>query len=297
MRIAITGITGLVGTALSQHLQEQSTEVLRLVRQAAQPTDVLWDIENGVSQPAQLEGCDAIVHLAGENVADGRWSEAKKERIRSSRIAGTKNLCRSLAQLEKPPQVLVSASAIGFYGDRGEEVLTEESAPGQGFFPQVCQEWEAATQAASDKGIRVAHLRIGVVLSSSGGALAKMLPPFKLGLGGRLGSGEQYMSWIALEDLVSAIIHAINHESLSGPVNATSPNPAKNADFTGKLGAVLNRPTLFPVPSFALRLAFGEMADEALLAGARVMPTRLLASGFSFRFPDLEATLRHCLQD
>ena len=297
MRIAITGATGLVGSTLARRLQSQGRQPLRLVRQAAQADDVLWDTENGVAQPEKLEGCDAVVHLAGENIADARWSGAKKARIRDSRVKGTASLCRSLAQLSAPPRVLVSASAIGFYGDRGEEVLTEESPAGAGFFPQVCQEWEAATSAAADKGIRVVYLRIGVVLSADGGALAKMIVPFKFGLGGRLGDGEQYMSWIALDDLIAAIEHIIAHEELRGAVNATAPNPVTNADFTRQLGGALHRPTLFPVPAFALRLALGDMADEALLGGARVMPARLLASGFNFRYPELSDALRHCLKD
>ena len=297
MRIAITGAAGLVGSTLARRLQSQGHQPLRLVRQMAQADDVLWNTESGVAQPEKLAGCDAVVHLAGENIADARWSGAKKARIRDSRVKGTASLCRSLAQLSAPPRVLVSASAIGFYGDRGEEVLTEESPAGAGFFPQVCQEWEAATSAAADKGIRVAHLRIGVVLSADGGALAKMIVPFKFGLGGRLGDGEQYMSWIALDDLLAAIEHISAHEELRGAVNATAPNPVTNADFTRQLGGALHRPTLFPVPAFALRLALGDMADEALLGGARVMPARLLASGFNFRYPELSDALRHCLKD
>jgi hypothetical protein len=299
MRIAITGATGLVGANLTKYLQGGGHEVLRLTRHAAggQARDVLWSVERGLVNPEQLESCDAVVHLAGENIADGRWTEAKKERIRSSRVEGTASLCQSLAGLKAPPKVVVSASAIGFYGNRGEEVLTEESGPGAGFFPEVCQAWERATQAVEDKGIRVVHLRIGVVLCEDGGALAKMLVPFKFGLGGRIGSGEQYMSWVALDDLLGAIDFCLKNETMRGPVNATAPNPVTNADFTRLLGEALHRPTLFPVPAFALRLALGEMADEALLAGARVMPTRLLAAGFEFRFGALAKALRHAIQD
>ena len=237
----------------------------------------------------------AVVHLAGENIAAGRWTPARKAEIRRSRVDGTRNLCEVLARLPHPPKVLVSASAIGLYGDRGAEILTEESAAGTGFLAEVCREWEAAAAPAARVGIRVVNLRFGMVLSPTGGALKKMLLPFKLGMGGRIGSGEQFTSWIALDDVIGAIHHVLCEESVRGAVNAVAPEPASNADFTRTLARVLRRPTLLPLPAFAARLALGEMADALLLGGARVMPARLQASGYRFRFPDLESALRHLL--
>jgi uncharacterized protein (TIGR01777 family) len=267
--------------------------ITRLVRRpSADPAEVSWDPSAGTVDAAGLEGLDAVVHLAGENIASGRWTAARKERIRASRVGGTKLLCDTLAGLEAPPAVVVAASAIGVYGDRGDEVLDETSPPGTGFFPEVGQAWEAATSSAERAGIRVVQLRIGVVLSGRGGALSRMLPPFRLGLGGRLGSGTQFMSWIALDDLVAAIRFAILTPSLSGPVNATAPEAVTNAELTRSLGRVLGRPTLFPVPAFALRTLVGELADEALLASARVRPRKLEEAGFQFRHPDLEGALR-----
>jgi hypothetical protein len=235
------------------------------------------------------------VHLAGENIAAGRWTVEKKARIRDSRVKGTKTLCEALAQLSQPPKVLVSASAIGYYGDRGAELLWENSALGTGFLAEVCQAWEEATRPAMEKGIRVVLLRIGVVLSPAGGALAKMLLPFKLGLGGIIGSGKQYMSWIALDDVVGTIDHVLITDTLQGPVNAVAPHPVTNSEFTKTLRRVLRRPTLFPMPAFAARLAFGEMADELLLASTRVEPKRLIATEYRFRYPELEDALRHLL--
>jgi uncharacterized protein len=234
------------------------------------------------------------VHLAGENIAE-RWTAAKKVRIRDSRVKGTQVLCEALAHLASPPKVLVSASAIGYYGDRGEEILTEESAPGTAFLSEVCRAWEAAADPARQKGIRVVHARFGVVLSTAGGALAKMLPPFRLGLGGVLGSGRQYLSWIALDDAVGAIQHAIVTDALQGPTNTVAPRAVTNQEFTKTLGAVLGRPTAVPFPAFAARLMFGEMADELLLASARVQPVKLAASRYGYRYPELEGALRHLL--
>jgi uncharacterized protein (TIGR01777 family) len=234
------------------------------------------------------------VHLAGENIAE-RWTPAKKVQIRDSRVKGTELLSKTLAGLSSPPAVLVSASAVGYYGDRGEEPLTDDSAPGRGFLAEVCQAWEAATEPARERGIRVVRLRLGVVLSAAGGALAKMLPPFRLGLGGRLGSGRQYVSWIALGDVVGSIQHAIVTGGLQGATNAVAPRAVTNQEFTKTLGKVLARPTAIPLPAFAARLMFGEMADELLLASARVQPAKLLASGYQFRHPELEAALRHLL--
>jgi len=240
---------------------------------------------------------DAVVHLAGENIAGARWTQRQKTLIRDSRVKGTRVLSDLMGRRSPPPKVLVCASAIGYYGDRGDEILREDSASGSGFLPDVCREWEAACQPAAAKSIRVVNLRIGIVLSQAGGALAKMLTPFKLGAGGVIGSGRQYMSWIALDDVASAIHHALTHDSLRGPVNAVAPNPVTNRDFTRTLGRVLSRPTLFPMPAFVARLALGEMADALLLASARVVPARLLESGFVFRYPDLVGALRHLLRN
>jgi uncharacterized protein (TIGR01777 family) len=237
---------------------------------------------------------DGIVHLAGEPIV-GRWTRAKKSRILQSRIAGTTLLCKALASLPRPPRVLISASAIGYYGDRGTEVLREESAPGSGFLSDVCQAWEAATQPAVDCGMRVVRLRLGIVLSVKGGALAKMLPVFRLGLGGVVGWGRQYWSWIAIADVVEAILHIFTTETLAGPVNLVAPQPVTNAEFTRALAKVLKRPALCPVPAVGLRLLFGEMADALLLSSARVVPRRLETSRYPFRFPDLDGALRHLL--
>jgi hypothetical protein len=236
-----------------------------------------------------------VVHLAGENIASGRWNAARKARIRDSRVEGTALLARTLAELENPPSVLVCASAIGYYGDRGDEVLTEDSIPADDFLGTVCREWEAASAPAAEAGIRVVSLRFGVILARSGGALAKMLTPFKMGAGGKVGSGQQFMSWISLDDAVRTIDHAIATSDLSGPVNAVSPNPVTNAEFTRALGGELRRPTVLPMPAFAARLAFGEMADALLLASARVQPKRLVESGFEFRHPEIAPALRAVL--
>ncbi|MBI4442191.1 MAG: TIGR01777 family protein [Acidobacteria bacterium] len=304
MKIVITGSSGLIGTALIASLNETGHRVTRLVRSQprAQAGEAHWDPAAGELDATALEGQDAIVNLAGETIAE-RWTAANKARIRDSRIQGTRLLCDAMARLKQRPStgsglrpaVLVNASAIGYYGDRGAERLTEDSSPGTGFLADVCRQWEAATAAAAKAGVRVVCLRTGVVLSARGGALAKMLPPFRLGLGGRIGSGKQFMSWIALDDLVGIIRHALATPTLTGPVNAVAPNPVTNQEFTRTLGKVLGRPTLFPVPAFAMRLAFGEMAEELLLGSARVEPQRITASGYSFRYPELEAAFRHVL--
>ena len=254
-----------------------------------------WDPAKGEVDAAGLEGLDAVVHLAGENIASGRWNAVRKAAIRDSRVNGTRLLCDALAGLARPPKTLVCASAIGYYGDRGEELLTEESSPGTGFLPEVCREWEAASEPAARKGIRVVTLRIGVVLSPKGGALSRMLPLFRAGLGGVIGNGRQYVSWIALDDLVGIVLHALQSGELRGPVNAVAPVPVTNRELTEALGKVLSRPTLLPVPAFALRLAVGEMADALLLASARVVPRRLEETGYRFRFPELGGALRHLL--
>lgn len=295
MNLLVTGSHGLVGSHLIPFLTSQGHQVVRLVRGLAEQGEIVWDPSSGKIDTAKLEGFDAVVHLAGDNIASARWNKAKKEEIRASRVQGTKLLSEALADLRHPPKVFVSASAIGYYGDRGDEVLNEGAAPGSGFLPEVCREWEAATAAAVRKGIRVATLRIGVVLSPKGGALKKMLPPFQMGAGGRLGSGRQWMSWISMEDLVEAIYHILMHKDLAGPINLVAPHAVTNSQFTADLGAALSRPTIFPVPGFAAHLLLGEMADELLLASARVKPGKLLESGYAFRHPDLGPMLRQIL--
>ena len=297
MKILISGSSGFVGSALVPFLTAQGHEVTRLVRAHPKPgaREIWRDPETERVNASDLEGFDAVVHLAGDPIASGRWTPEKKRRIRESRVQGTRLIAETLALISRPPRVLVSASAIGYYGDRGDEILREESPAGKGFLPEIGREWEAATQAAARKGIRVVSLRIGIVLGAGGGALQKMLPPFKLGIGGPLGSGKQYMSWIALDDVVGAIHHAIVTESLRGPANAVAPHPVTNAEFSRTLGKALRRPAVFPVPPFALRLLFGELADEALLASTRVEPVRLLGSGYRFRYPKLDGALRHVL--
>ena len=294
MRVAITGSTGLVGSEVVTSLSAAGHEVVRLVRRAPAPGEnaIRWDPVRREIDAAELEGLDAVIHLAGENIASGRWTAARKAAIRDSRVNGTRFLCDALAGLARPPKVLVCASAIGYYGDRGEEVLTEESPPGAGFLADVCREWEAASAPAARKGIRVVAMRIGMALSPKGGALPRMLPLFRAGLGGVIGNGRQYVSWVALDDLVGIVFHALRCEDLRGPVNAVAPRPATNRELTVALGRALSRPTPLPVPAFALRLAVGgEMADALLLASARVVPKRLLDTGYAFRFPELPAAL------
>ncbi len=296
MTVLVTGSSGLVGSALIPNLDAGGHRVFRLVRGSPQgDTERRWDPERGELDAAHLEGVQAVVHLAGENIASGRWNDAKKDRIHSSREDGTRLLAQGLAELQTPPGVLICASAVGYYGNRGEEILNEESAPGDDFLAETCLAWEQAARPAADAGIRTVYLRIGIVLSADGGALAKMLFPFKMGAGGVIGSGDQYMSWITLSDLVRIVNHALNAESLQGPVNAVSPAPVTNREFTRTLGSALSRPTLFPMPAFAARLAFGEMADALLLSSTRVLPARLQESGYEFQHPELHGALRHVL--
>jgi uncharacterized protein (TIGR01777 family) len=297
MKVLVSGASGLVGSALVPFLTAGGHRVTRLVRSQPRPgvAEIHWDPAAGVQDLRSLEGMDAVVHLAGENIASGRWTAARKARIRDSRVTGTSTLCETLTRLAQPPKVLVSASAIGYYGDRGAEPLWENSAFGTGFLPEVCRVWEEATQPAVHKGIRVVLLRIGIVLSPAGGALAKLLFPFKSGLGGIIGSGKQYMSWIALDDVAGAIHHALVTDTLQGPVNAVAPFPVTNREFTKTLGWVLGRPTVLPLPAFAAHLALGEMADALLLASTRVEPKRLLATHYAFRCPELDGALRHVL--
>jgi hypothetical protein len=296
VNVLVTGSSGLIGSALEPFLAAAGHRVIRLVRSRPSSGEAqrFWAPEAGILDPGALEGLDAVVNLAGENVA-GRWTERKKARILNSRVKSARLLSESLAGLAQPPKVLVSASASGFYGDRADEVLTEESASGSQFLAQVCRQWEAGTEPAARAGLRVVVLRIGLVLSASGGALAQMLPPFKLGLGGRIGSGRQYWSWIALDDLLGVVLHVLNTEALRGPVNAVAPNPVTNLEFTKTLGRVLKRPTVLALPALAARLAWGQMAEELLLASTRMEPARLLAFNYKFRYPELEPALRHLL--
>lgn len=297
-RIAISGASGLIGTELVRRLEAAGDHVVRLTRRAPMSTvdEAQWSVDGGLVNPSRLEGAHGVIHLAGEGIADGRWTEDKKRRIRDSRVNGTRNLCEDLAGLDARPAVLVCASAIGYYGDRGASELDESSEPGAGFLPDVCREWEAATSPARDAGIRVVNVRVGVVMSRQGGALASMLLPFKMGVGGRVGSGEQFFSWVSHDDVVGAFLQGLNDSSLSGPLNATAPNPVTNAEFTQTLGEVLHRPTILPLPGFAAKLALGQMAQDLLLASARVKPQVLEANGYDFVYPQLKECLEHELQ-
>jgi uncharacterized protein (TIGR01777 family) len=295
MRFLISGAGGLIGSALGARLTAAGHAVVPLVREGSRPPaggHVWWDPERGTIDARGVEGFDAVVHLAAENLAARRWSAAQKRRIERSRVLGTQTLVTALVAAERPPATLVSASAIGWYGDRGEEEVDETSGPGTGFLARVCHEWEAAALAAAKADVRVVLLRSGVVLSRRGGALQKLLVPFRLGLGGRLGSGRQWFSWISLEDEVAAIEHLLLHAQLAGPFDLVAPEPVRNAEFARTLARVLRRPAVLPVPAFVLRLVVGELAPAALLASARVRPRRLLDGGFSFRLPRLEDALR-----
>ena len=296
MNILVTGSSGLVGSALMPPLRAAGHQVTAVVRRAPRPgaAEVRWDPLGG-DATAAFAGADAVVHLSGENIAAGRWSQARKSRILNSRVQGTQTLAATLARLPTPPKVLVSASAQGYYGNRGDELLQEDSSPGSDFLAEVCRQWEAATQPASQAGVRVVRLRFGLILSATGGALPRMLPLFRLRLGGKLGSGRQWWSWIAIDDVVALIQFALTAGSLRGPVNAVAPNPVTNAEFTRVLARVLRRPALFPAPAFMLRAALGEMADALLLASQRVHPAAAQAAGFAFRFPVLDLALRHML--
>jgi uncharacterized protein len=295
MDVAVTGSTGLIGTALVDALGAAGHRVVRVVRGAPTGDAIAWDPKAGTIDGAGLEGIGGVVHLAGAGIGDRRWNDAYKREILDSRVQGTGLLARTLAGLTRPPAVLVSASAIGWYGDRGDEVLDETSGPGTGFFPDVCRQWEAAADPARAAGIRVAHPRSGIVLTPKGGALKKELPLFKLGLGGRFGTGRQWQSWIALDDEIAAIAHLLSSD-LAGPVNLTAPTPVTNAELTKTLGSVLHRPTLLPVPAFGPKLLLGpELASVVLYEGQRVVPAVLLASGFTFSQPTLEGALRSML--
>jgi uncharacterized protein (TIGR01777 family) len=295
--VAISGASGLLGSALTASLQAEGHRVLRFVRGGVTGGDTIgWDPDEGRIDAPALEGLDAVVHLAGQGIGEHRWTPEQKRRIRESRTKGTAALAGAVASREHKPKVFVSASAVGYYGDRGDEMLTEDSKPGTGFLPEVCTAWEAETKPASDAGIRTVILRTGIVLSPQGGALKQMLLPFRLGLGGKQGSGKQWMSWIAIDDHVAAMRAALDDERLRGPLLFTAPNPVTNADFAHALGHVLHRPTVLPTPMLPLKLRYGgELVDTLLLSGQRATPTRLVAVGFRFEYPVLEPALESML--
>ncbi|MFI6283520.1 TIGR01777 family oxidoreductase [Streptomyces sp. NPDC051018] len=295
MRIAVTGSSGLIGTALVHSLRADGHEVVRLVRRPARAGDeVEWDPRRQYVDTAGLVGCEGVVNLAGAGVADRRWTEAYRKEIRDSRVLGTATIAEAAASLESPPRVLLCGSAIGYYGDTGDRAVDESAPSGDGFLPRVCVEWEAAAAPAQKAGIRTAFARTGLVVAREGGAWARMFPLFKAGLGGRLGDGRQYWSFISLHDEVAALRHILDTDSLSGPVNCTAPEPLTNREITAAMSRVLNRPALFAVPGAALRLVLGDMASD-VLASQRAVPARLLESGFSFAFPDIESTIRAAL--
>jgi uncharacterized protein (TIGR01777 family) len=291
-RILVSGVSGPIGSALLPSLKARGYSVTRLVRGAATGDDqISWDLAQPI-EPEMVSGLDAVIHLAGESIV-GRWTKTKKTKIRDSRVAGTTALAEALARAKNKPEVFVCSSAIGYYGDRGDEVLNEKSKPGTGFLPNVCREWEEATHAAAHAGIRTVQMRTGVVLSPHGGALGKMRTPFKIGVGGKIGDGRQWMSWIDVQDMVGAIHHILNSDLLHGPVNLVAPKPVTNAEFTKTLASVLSRPAILPMPAFAVKLLFGEMGETVLLGSQRVEPTQLVMSGYPFRFSSLRASLEN----
>jgi uncharacterized protein (TIGR01777 family) len=294
-RILLSGASGLLGSALLLSLKSRGFQVVQLVRGDSVGDDqISWDPLQPVS-PETVSGFDTIIHLSGETVV-GRWTDVKKTKIRESRVVSTRNLAQALAKKAEKPRVLITASAIGYYGDRGDEVLRESSSSGSGFLAGVCREWEEAAQPAADAGIRSTQLRTGVVLTASGGALKKMLAPFRMGVGGNVGDGRQWMSWIHIQDWVGAVHHILKTDLLQGPVNLVAPKPVTNAEFTKTLGSVLSRPTIFPVPAFAAKLAFGQMGEEVLLASQRVEPNKLVTSGYPFQYSDLRKALEAILK-
>ena len=294
-RVLVTGASGLLGRALVPTLKARGYEIVRLVRGRVTGDDQIhWDPSRSLA-PETVSGFDAVIHLAGESVI-GRWTAAKKTKIRDSRVTGTRTLAQALARATKRPRVFVAASAIGYYGDRADEVLNEKSAPGAGFLADVCREWEAAGQPAVDAGIRTAHIRTGIVLSAEGGALHKMLPPFRMGVGGKVGSGHQWMSWIHIHDWTGAVHHILKNDLLQGAVNMVAPRPVQNTEFTETLASVLSRPAIFPVPALAIKALFGQMGEEVLLASQRVEPARLVTSGYPFQCSDLRKALEALLK-
>jgi len=297
MRVLITGATGLIGAALQKSFGEKGYEMLLASRDEPKAHNYIqWDAETGFAEPGRLEGIDAVVHLAGESVFGLRWTDEKKKAIRDSRVLGTRSVVEAISNLEDRPKVLVAASAIGFYGERGDDEMTESAAPGDTFLAEVSKAWESQARRAEDAGVRTVLLRTGIVLSKDGGALGTMLTPFKLGVGGVVGSGKQWMSWISLDDHIAAINYAIENENLRGAVNSTSPQPVTNQEFTKTLGEVVYRPTLIPVPEFVVSMVFGEMGDELLLTSTKVMPKRLIDAGFEFKYPELKAAIEHAVK-
>ncbi len=294
-RILVSGVSGPIGAALLPSLRTNGCSVVRLVRgNAAGEDQIAWDPSVPIP-PQSVSGFDAVIHLAGESIF-GRWTTGKKSKIRNSRVGGTFNLASALAQVEDKPQVFICGSAIGYYGNRGDEILREESAPGTGFLAEVCQDWEEATTPAVQADIRTAHIRTGIVLSRKGGALGAMLPPFKLGLGGRTGNGQQWMSWIDVRDMVGAIHHILKNDLIQGPVNLVAPKPVRNAEFVQTLASVLSRPAIFPLPAFAVKLALGEMGEQLLLGSQKVEASKLISSGYPFRYRELRASLESVMK-
>lgn len=293
MRILLSGSSGFIGSQLCVSLKAAGHEIVRLVRDRAKcaADTVLWDPKHGEAKKEDLEGFDAVIHLAGSGIADHRWTKKVKERLFVSRCRDTWLLCQLLSRLSRPPRLLISASAIGYYGDRKEEELTEESSRGEGFLADLCEKWEKATDVLEKQGTRVVHARFGAVLGAQGGMLHKMLKIFRWGFGGKLGSGKQFVSWIAIDDLMGSIQHCLNHEEIRGPVNCVSPQPVRQAEFTRLLAKKVHRPAFCHVSAFILKLAMGEMARELFLASQKVKPQRLLETGYSFRYPDLESAL------
>lgn len=293
MKIAIAGASGLIGSAFIPELESDGHQVVRLVRSSPRPGEIEWHPNQDEIDPTSLGGFDAIINLAGESIAEGRWTEEKKKKIRDSRVNGTHLISEAIARLNPKPRAFLCASATGIYGDRGDEFLDEQSESGGGFLAGVCREWEKACEPAVRAGVRVVSLRLGPILARGGGILEKMLTPFKMGLGGKVGTGRQYISWVALDDVIEAMKLALKDDSIRGPLNLVSPGPVTNERFTRALGEVLGRPTVMAMPAFAARLAFGEMADEMLLVSQRVVPKRLNQAGFKFQFSDLGGALQH----
>jgi len=297
MKILITGASGMIGSELRKLLRLKGHELLLASRRDPdKPDQIKWTVEDGFAEPKKLEGLDAVIHLAGESISGGlRWSEEKKRAIRDSRVLGTRNVVDTLRNLESKPRVFISGSAIGFYGDRGDEVLTESSGPGDTFLADVSKEWEAESLRANELGIRTVLLRTGIVLTKEGGALGTMLTPFKMGVGGVVGSGKQWMSWISIDDEIGIIDFALENETVEGPINVVAPNPVTNDEFTKSLGAVIHRPTILPLPEFAVNLIFGEMGDALLLASTRVIPEKSQQLGYKFKYPQLDEALKAAL--